>query len=211
MTTDEPRRGLDRVYAAATSAELADAYSKWAADYDRETIGLGYCLPFAIAAWLARHVAKGDGPILDAGCGTGLSGPLLAALGYNELVGLDLSADMLAIAARRGVYREFVEAELGKPLPFPDGRFAAFVATGVFTVGHAPAQSLDELVRVTRPGGHAVFSVRDVLLEEAGFAARMDALARAGRWTRLEASPPYRAFAIDEPDVLNVSFVYRVH
>src|SRR5690606_13302595 len=90
---------LGRVYAARTPEELDTAYAAWAADYDRETIALGYCLPFMIAGWVSRHLPAGAGPLLDAGCGTGLSGPYLAALGYGDIAGLDLSAEMLRLAA----------------------------------------------------------------------------------------------------------------
>ena len=64
-----------QVYAAKTPDELAAGYAAWAATYDSETAALGYSLPFLIAAWVARYVPAGEGPLLDAGCGTGLSGP----------------------------------------------------------------------------------------------------------------------------------------
>ncbi len=201
---------LDRVYAATTPAELADAYAAWAASYDRETAELGYCLPFLIPAWLARHLPAGGEPVLDAGCGTGLTGPCLAALGYAAVEGLDMSDDMLAIARSRGAYGVLKQATLGETLPWPDDHFAAFVSTGVFTAGHAPAAGLHELVRITRPGGFAVFTVRDILVEEAGFRATFDAMTRAGRWRAVEKSPPFRAFAIGEPEVLVEAFVFEV-
>lgn len=202
--------GLEKVYAARTAAGLADAYSTWSTGYDRETLSLGYCLPFLIAAWVARHVPRGAGPLLDAGCGTGLSGPYLRALGYDALEGLDFSADMLALARQRGAYSSLTQAALGEPLPYEDARFAAFFSTGVFTEGHAPASGLDELVRATRPGGHAVFTVRDVVLERAGFRAKFAELERGGRWRPVEESPPFRAFAIAEPDVLVQTFVFEI-
>lgn len=201
---------LERVYAATTAGELADAYAAWAAGYDRETAELGYCLPFLIPGWLARYLPAGADPVLDAGCGTGLSGPCLRALGYDVLEGLDMSPDMLAIAQSRGAYSVLRQAMLGETLPWPDDHFAAFVSAGVFTAGHAPAAGLRELVRITRPGGFAVFTVRDVLLGKAGFRAVFDELAAAGRWRRMEESPPFRAFAIAEPEVLVQSFVFEV-
>ncbi|MEO9614139.1 MAG: class I SAM-dependent methyltransferase [Nitratireductor sp.] len=202
-------RPLDQVYAATTETELADAYAAWAAGYDRETAALGYCLPFLITSWLARHVPAGEGPILDAGCGTGLSGPFLKALGYDQLEGLDLSDEMLAIAASRQVYGRLKKAALGEALPWPDGHFRAVIAAGVFTAGHAPASGLDEMARITRSGGHVMFTVRDRLIAEAGFQDRFDRLEQAGIWRPVEESLPFRAFAVAEPDVFVKTFVFR--
>lgn len=207
--SNEPKTALGAVYAAKTPEELGHAYAGWAADYDRETIELGYCLPFIVTGWLARHVAPG-GPLLDAGCGTGLSGPYLRALGYDTLEGLDYSQEMLTLAESRNAYGRLKQAELGTTLPWPDHHFAAFLSAGVFTAGHAPASSFDELVRITRPGGHAVFTVRDILLDDAGFRETFERLASEGRWRAIEESEPFRAFALAEPDVLVKAFVFEI-
>ncbi len=206
MTDD----ALERVYAARNPDELSAAYADWAATYDRDTFRDGYHLPFSVAAWMARHVPADAGPILDAGCGSGLSGPILAALGYPDIEGLDFSADMLALAATREAYSKLTRAELGKPLPWPDGHFAAFFSTGVFTEGHAPASSLHELVRITKKGGFAVFTVRDVVFEKGGFRDILAELEAAQRWIPVEVSRPFRAFAIAEPHVLVRAFVFQV-
>ena len=61
--------------------------------------------------------------ILDAGCG---AGPLLAALRDQGAIvaGIDKSAGMLKLARRRlGDDADLQVAELGSPLPFPDGTF----------------------------------------------------------------------------------------
>jgi len=210
MTGDADKTALDMVYAAETETQLAAAYAAWANGYDMETAALGYGLPFVIAAWVARHVPKGEGPLLDAGCGTGLSGPYFQALGYGSIEGLDLSEEMLDLARARGGYTVLTQAALGGPLPWADGHFAAVFSTGVFTAGHAPATSLDELVRITRPGGFVIFTVRDVVLEAGGFRAKFAELEAAGRWRPVEESQPFRAFAVAEPEVLVQAFVFSV-
>ena len=210
MGNSGQQRALDLVYAASTPQELDAAYAAWAASYDRETAEMGYCLPFLVTAWVARHVPASAEPVLDAGCGTGLSGPAMRALGYGEVECLDLSAEMLAIARSRACYTDLKQARLGDRLPWADDHFAAFFCTGVFTQGHAPASGLVELARITRPGGFAVFTVRDTIVEEGGFKAVFDELERAGRWTPVELSKPFRAFAIDEPEVTVTTHVYRI-
>jgi predicted TPR repeat methyltransferase len=210
MISDKAEAALDAVYTARTPQELSEAYAAWAATYDGETASLGYLLPFLIAAWIARYVPAGEGPLLDAGCGTRLSGPSLKALGYDDIAGLDLSSDMLKIAGSRGVYGDLKEAALGGPLPWPDGYFRAFFSTGVFTISHAPASGLHELVRITRKGGHAIFTVRDQVIESGGFQAVFDELAQANRWRPIEESDRFRCYAVAEPNALVKTFVFEI-
>jgi predicted TPR repeat methyltransferase len=208
--TGEEAEALARVYAARDASELEAAYADWAARYDADTAAQGYRLPELVTGFVARHVPKGEGPILDAGCGTGLTGDALHILGYTDLVGIDLSRPMLALAAARGIYARLERMVLGEPLAFADAAFASVVATGVFTLGHAPVSCLDELIRVTRPGGHVVFTLREELFEGGGFRERQEALEARGRWRLVEASRPCRAFTVAEPEVLVRFLVYRV-
>ena len=78
---------------------------------------------------------------------------------------------------------------LGETLDFPDGAFDATICVGVLTLGHAPARSLHELARVTRPGGHVVFTLRPDVYENNGFREVQDVLAATGRWAFEEVSP----------------------
>jgi predicted TPR repeat methyltransferase len=200
---------LSKVYRARTPDELKNAYDGWAEAYDRETLRLGYCTPFAVLAWLTRNQPVNAGEVLDAGCGTGLSGPLLRAMGYNPLCGLDFSPDMLRVAAAREVYEELTQAELGKALPFKSGRFAAIICAGVFTLGHAPASSFHELTRVLMPGGHIVFSLRDLMEETAVFRDILEDLTGRRVWQRIEVSKPFRSFLLAEPDTFVRVHAYR--
>ncbi|WP_192362635.1 class I SAM-dependent DNA methyltransferase [Mesorhizobium mediterraneum] len=210
MIIDKANAALDAVYTADTPEALAQAYAAWAATYDSETASLGYLLPFLITAWVARHVPSGEGPLLDAGCGTGLSGPSLKALGYQDIAGLDLSDEMLDIAGSRQAYSELKQAMLGGPLPWPDGYFRAFFSTGVFTISHAPASSLQELTRITRKGGHAIFTVSERVFESGGFREVFAALGQEKKWRSVEESPWFRCFAIAKPEALVKTFVFEV-
>ncbi|MGN6306734.1 MAG: class I SAM-dependent DNA methyltransferase [Mesorhizobium sp.] len=210
MTVEKANAALDAVYSARDPREVSAAYAAWAATYDRETAELGYLLPFLIPAWVVRYVEPGDGPLLDAGCGTGLSGPQLKALGYDDIAGLDLSEEMLGIAAGRDSYAELKQATLGERLPWPDGHFRAFFSTGVFTMGHAPATGLRDLVRITKKGGHAIFTVRDQVFDSGGFQAVFDGLEAAGKWRPVEQSPWFRCYAVAEPEAQVRTFVFEV-
>lgn len=210
MSMEKADVALESVYSARTPEESSAAYAAWAATYDGETASLGYLLPFLIAAWVARYVPAGEGPLLDAGCGTGLSGPSLQALGYEDLAGLDLSKDMLRIAGSRGVYGDLKQAALGGPLPWADGHFRAFLSTGVFTIGHAPASGLHELVRITAKSGHAIFTVRDQVFDSGGFRDVFAELQGANKWRPVEESPWFRCYAVGDPDALVKAFVFEI-
>jgi predicted TPR repeat methyltransferase len=200
---------LAAAFGAKDVAELEAHYATWADTYDAKNAAAGYRNPQLCAAFFARHVDRDAHPILDAGCGTGLAGDCLRVLGYHGLTGIDLSRPMLARARELGAYDHLLPMLLGEPLAFPDAHFAAVIATGVFTEGHAPHSSFDELIRVTRPGGHLVFNVRDDVYEQRGFRERQDALEAAGRWRLVERSNPFRPFTLKEPHLRARIFVYK--
>ena len=108
--------------------------------------------------WCARHVPAMTHASSMPASGREFSASL-SILGYRNLAGIDMSEGMLAKARKRKVYSELRNRVLGKSLDFDDGAFAAVVTFGVFTPGHAPAVAFDELVRITRPGGHLIFTV----------------------------------------------------
>ena len=201
---------LAGVFGARSVGELEARYDAWASTYDAENAAAGFRLPTLVAGFVARYVTAGGDPVLDAGCGTGLAGDSLRILGYRNLVGIDLSQQMLAAAARLEVYAALHRMTLGEHLDFPDRHFAASVAAGVFTEGHAPHSSFDELIRVTRPGGHLVFNVRDDIYERDGFREKQDSLVAAGRWRLMEMSERFRPFIVKEAGVVARIFVYRV-
>jgi hypothetical protein len=88
--------------------------------------------------------------------------------------------------------------------------FPRLFSTGVFTIGHAPATGLYELARITRKGGHAIFTVRDQVFDNSGFQDVFAELERRKKWRPVEQSPWFRAFVIAEPDALVKTFVFEV-
>lgn len=200
---------LGAVYGAKGAAEVAALYDAWAESYDAEMAAAGYRHPAICLALLARHLPRGAAPILDAGAGTGLVGEWLPLLGYPEADALDLSEGMLAVAARKAVYRALHRLALGPALPFADGAYAGVIATGVFTTGHVGPEALDELIRVCRPGGAIVLSVKGALWES-GFGARVEALAGAGRIALAERTAPYVSMPGEAATTPSLGLVLRV-
>jgi ubiquinone/menaquinone biosynthesis C-methylase UbiE len=187
---------LRKAYTALSAEEIREYYDEWAADYETHMGNVGYTHPAMVAAMLSRHVPPGDDAILDAGAGTGIMAEILTAMGYPNIVGIDNSPKMLAVAANKKKYRELRQMVLGEPLDFADDQFAAVSAAGVFTEGHAPLSGLDELIRVTRPGGHIVFSISRSYLE-GSFEAKGKALEAAGCWRFVDASARYNSTPLE--------------
>jgi predicted TPR repeat methyltransferase len=193
MSEVDRERRLEQVYGARSNADLRRVYDDWAGRYDEDLRAFGYSYPPPIAGLVARYVKERDAPILDAGAGTGLVGEVLSILGYTRLTGIDLSEGMLAAARAKDVYAELKNQVLGEHLDFEDDRFAAVVSAGVLTTGHAPPSCFDELIRITRPGGHLIFTLTLPVYEEGGFKPKLESLAAEGLWRTIETTPTWCA------------------
>ncbi len=198
------------VYSSRNEQELEERYDQWAEEYDADLESdFGWLSPQRTADTLAKYVAR-DAAILDAGAGTGLVGQCLHDLGYRNLTAMDLSLGMLEVARQKNIYQGLDQMTMGETLGYATDRFDASVVVGVFTQGHAPASSLDELVRVTKPGGHIVFSLRTDTHRESGFKEKQEALAAAGRWQLVEVTDTFQPLPKGEPEVLHQIWVYQV-
>lgn len=210
MTNDKNTRPLHNVYASNSADETAGIYDGWADNYEEHMGGVGYSHPAMVAAMLTRHQKAGPTAILDAGAGTGIMAGILGALGYPVIYGFDASQGMLEHARAKGSYKDLRPGLLGETLDYETNQFAACVASGVFTQGHAPLDGLDELVRVTRPGGHIVFSVARVYLGEV-FKTKAHALEQAGKWHPVDASERYDSTPLSNDALMAQVYAFQVN
>lgn len=206
----ESQNRVQWIYSSLNNEELAERYDHWAKDYDTDLEqDFEWVAPQRAAEVFAKYVPK-NGRVLDAGAGTGLVGKFLSENGYSKLVAMDLSTGMLEEARKKNVYQEFHQMVMGEPLGFSDDCFDGIVSVGVLTVGHAPASSLDELIRITRPGGYVVFSLRPDVYETGGFKGKQTELESGGKWQLAEESEKFRPLPKGEPEVYHQVWVYRV-
>ena len=198
------------VYSSRDNKELEGRYDQWAKDYDADLDeGFGYVGPKMAVDFFMRYVTK-EARILDAGAGTGLVGELLVKQGYSNLVAMDMSLGMLEEARAKNAYREFHQMIMGETLGFTTDSFDAVISVGVLTLGHAPASSLDELIRVTKPGGYIAYTLRPDVCRDNGFKENQDALEAEGKWILAEVSEEFQTLPEGEPDVYHQVWVYQV-
>ena len=133
----------------------AKAYAAWAPVYD---------LVFGAVFERGRRAAivaaeRLGGRILEVGVGTGISLP--AYWRDNRIVGIDLSEPMLRKAQERVAAQGLRNVEGlavmdAQHLGFPDASFDVVVGQYVITVVPDPEATLDEFLRVVRPGGEII-------------------------------------------------------
>ncbi|NOQ34738.1 MAG: methyltransferase domain-containing protein [Methylococcaceae bacterium] len=203
------KQRLNQVYNAESTEKLETAYDDWADDFDRDSEQRGGRQPALVSNLVMRHVKKTNEPILDAGVGTGLLGEFLQIFDYSNLVGIDFSEAMLKVADRKNIYNDLQRMTLGETLDFPDDYFKVVISAGVFTTGHAPANSLDELVRVTQKNGYLIFSVNDKVYANE-FAIKQQTLENQSLWRLVESTEPCQIMPRLHPEAKARLFVYQV-
>ena len=81
-----------------------------------------------------RNYVPTDSRILDAACGSGLTGTALRNLGYTSIVGVDISEASLRLAQRTGAHERVQQVDMQDyPLPFGDDAFHAVCFIGALT------------------------------------------------------------------------------
>jgi len=195
-------------YGAADQAELTKRYDDAAEVYDAAMQNdVGWSGHIELAKVVIRHIEP-TARLCDAGAGTGMLGDLLSEAGFRNMSANDLSPGMIEVARKKKIYDHCQVMELGKPLSYASNVFAATTACGVFTPNHVPASSLDELIRITRPGGLILYTLRHDE-EPADFAAKHQELIDAGKWELVEAGEPFPSIA-SEPHIRHRCWVWKV-
>ena len=178
---DEPSNPIAaHMYAACSREDVpqraSDAYVEqtfdiFADSFDAKLAQLEYRAPELIAAALTRHIGPKAGKVacLDAGCGTGLCGPLVSPL-VERLVGIDLSGGMLQQAKKRGVYHELAKAELTEYLLGAPGAFDVIFSADTLVYFGALNGVLSAAAGALRPGGLFVFTLEETT-DLAGFSS----------------------------------------
>jgi len=173
-------------YSDPPTDKLMEFYAAWAENYDTDLIdAYGYMAPTDAVAGLMTLGLPADARILDAGCGTGQAGALMAAAGFTNLDGADLSPEMREVAARLGVYQSLYHldmtadyapqiAEYARPDDGPhdapyDAPYDAVICVGVFGYGPPHVGDLPRIMDAARPGAPVLVTVNGKGWEKMGW------------------------------------------
>jgi phosphatidylethanolamine/phosphatidyl-N-methylethanolamine N-methyltransferase len=138
---------------------IEKAYARWAPVYDLVFGRVFEQGRMASITAAEQHVGAGGGRILEVGVGTGIS--LSSYQRNHRIVGIDISAPMLRRAQERVAEQGLDNVEAlavmdAKHLALPDASFDVVVAQYVITAVPDPEATLDEFLRVLKPGGEIV-------------------------------------------------------
>jgi len=150
--------GMD-VPERASDGYVAEIFDAFADSFDEKLAKLDYRAPALIAEAVAALGAPTAGAdVLDAGCGTGLCGPLLRPYA-RTMVGVDLSGGMIEKAKALGVYDELVVDELGRFMAARPERFDLIVSADTLVYFGKLDAVLAIAARALRAGGALAFTI----------------------------------------------------
>jgi phosphatidylethanolamine/phosphatidyl-N-methylethanolamine N-methyltransferase len=134
---------------------IAKAYGRWAPVYDL-VFGKVFARGRAASIGIVGNV---EGRILEVGVGTGLSLPDYTA--RQRVTGIDISEGMLRkaqerIAAQKLTHVDGLAVMDAARLAFADRSFDVVIGQYLITAVPDPEATLDEFVRVLKPGGEII-------------------------------------------------------
>src|SRR6266481_383460 len=148
----------------ASNSFIETTFDSFAASFEAKLARLSYRAPALVAAMLGdcglEPLHRLD--VLDAGCGTGLCGTLIAPFA-RRLVGVDLSEGMLAHARDKNVYHALMKAELGEYLRDNNEAFDLIVSADTLVYFGDLKGVIAAFAGALRPNGLLVFTLEQAV------------------------------------------------
>jgi predicted TPR repeat methyltransferase len=188
---EEPENPIARhMLAACTGQQVPErasdrfveiTFDNFASGFEAKLESLSYRAPALIGSVLeeAGIAPSGCAEALDAGCGTGLCGAIVAPFA-RRLVGVDLSAGMLALAKDKNVYHSLVKAELVDYLSDKREAFDLIVSADALVYFGNLAGVISAFAAALRPNGLLAFTLEQVAADNALVNYRLERHGRYG-------------------------------
>jgi predicted ATP-grasp superfamily ATP-dependent carboligase/ubiquinone/menaquinone biosynthesis C-methylase UbiE len=170
-----PARAEERtVRSGARRQEQVDrhfesAAQDWKTIYEEQTVyGLIHRERRATALdWIDRLGLPDGAPVLEIGCGAGLTAVALAGRGLS-VTAIDTAPAMIQLTEQLAHDRDLADrirtsVADAHDLPFPDGSYSLVLGLGVLPWLHSPDRAMEEMARVVRPGGYVLVNVDNLL------------------------------------------------
>lgn len=171
---------LNDVYDGGTN-DSRELYASWASTYDNEVQKNGYVTPERVAKALKDIVTNQSEVILDYGCGTGLSGFALQAVGFTNIDGLDVSQEMVSLAEKKSIYKKLTVFDPSTKIPVHADQYKIITAIGVIGAGAAPLEVFDNLFSLLPPSGLFAFSFNDHTLSDPNYEGKVKQCLSSGQ------------------------------
>ena len=150
----------EEVPSRASDSYVKAVFDEFAHDFDVVLTRLKYRGPQMLAEKLGELIARpnGDLVVLDAGCGTGLCGPLLRPYA-DKLIGVDLSFGMLEKARLRNCFDDLIESEITRYLQANDNTFDVIAAADTLIYFGDIRELCTAAANSLQAGGYFLFTV----------------------------------------------------
>ncbi len=154
----------------ASSAFIEATFDSFASSFESKLERLSYRAPALIGAMLEDFGVERSHhlDVLDAGCGTGLCGAIVAPFA-RRLVGVDLSEGMLAHAKDKNVYHALTKAELTEYLRDHSEAFDLIVSADTLVYFGDLTGVIAALAGALRPNGLVVFTLEHAVADSVDY------------------------------------------
>jgi len=152
-----------------TLEQSQEIYRQWAVTgtYDKDISDIKkYGALQQLVKAVTDNISDKNSLILDCGAGTGLSGKVLQDEGYTRLHALEPLKEFVDVLKSKQIYSNILPEFIGggHKVSAADNTYDAIVSSGMFGPGHNPADSVLEMERVVKPGGHVITVMREEYL-----------------------------------------------
>lgn len=148
----------DKTITNSPQEYIQSLFNNYAGHYDQHLQQLNYQIP-ELFQNVFNNIKPGKGKwdILDLGCGTGLCGQQFKQKAHS-LIGVDLSSQMLTIAAKKNLYDQLIETDILSFMKETSATFDLILAGDIFVYFGALEELFSAMQRILRPDGIIIFN-----------------------------------------------------